>query len=377
MMNLVPANVTHLDSVVQLEKATFPDDAISKRSFRRFIESSTADFFVMLNDKRVVGYYVVLFRNNTNLARLYALVLSPQFRGKGLGKQLLQHAEDRADLRHCLFLRTEVATSNQIAQQLFINAGFRAVELREAYFPPSTSQSQDALILQKLLPRYELGEDNSVGATERYVPMMTQSTEFTCGPASLLMALDYFGRPTADASQEELEIWREATTIYMTSGHGGCGPHGLARAAFKRGLSVRVAVNTDDALFIDSVRQEQKKEVMQRIQQADIDYLHRHGVTIDVCDYGVAELKADLGAGKLILALISTYHFDGVRAPHWVLICAADDDFIYINDPDYDTLPWESPTERQYLPIPIATFNKAFGFGGRKQKAAVIVGRAD
>jgi len=115
---------------------------------------------------------------------------------------------------------------------------------------------------------------------------------------------------------------------------------------------------------------------MQRIQQADIDYLNRHGVAIDVCDYGVAELKADLGEGRLVLALISTYHFDGIRAPHWVLICAADDDFIYINDPDYDTLPWESPTERQYLPIPIATFNKAFGFGGRKQKAAVIVGNS-
>ena len=75
----------------------------------------------------------------------------------------------------------------------------------------------------------------------------------------------------------------QATTIYMTSGHGGCGPHGLARAAFKRGLSVRVAVNTDDALFIDSVRQEQKKEVMQRIQQADIDYLNRHGVAMLMC----------------------------------------------------------------------------------------------
>ena len=94
MMNLVPANVTHLDSVVQLEKATFPDDAISKRVFAGLSGRTRQDFFVMLNDKRVVGYYVVLFRNNTNLARLYALVLSPQFRGNGFGKQLLQHAED-------------------------------------------------------------------------------------------------------------------------------------------------------------------------------------------------------------------------------------------------------------------------------------------
>ena len=29
----------------------------------------------------------------------------------------------------------------------------------------------------------------------------------------------------------ELRVWREATTIFMTSGHGGCGPDGLALAA--------------------------------------------------------------------------------------------------------------------------------------------------
>ena len=159
----------------------------------------------------------------------------------------------------------------------------------------------------------------------------------------------------------------------MTSGHGGCGPHGLARAALKRGLTARVEVNTDSALFIESVRQPQKKVVLQRIQAADKLYLQEQGVTINVRDYTLALLKADLAAGGLVMALISTYQFDGIRAPHWVLICAADDDFVYINDPDYDTLPWESSTQRQYLPIPVDTFNKAFGYGGRKQKAAVVV----
>ena len=77
------------------------------------------------------------------------------------------------------------------------------------------------------------------------------------------MAMDYFDRPSTDPAAEELEIWREATTIYMTSGHGGCGPHGLARAAYNRGLSARVEVNTDSPLFIESVRQVQKKDVMQ------------------------------------------------------------------------------------------------------------------
>jgi len=31
--------------------------------------------------------------------------------------------------------------------------------------------------------------------------------------------------------EEEINLWREATTIFMTSGHGGCHPIGLALAA--------------------------------------------------------------------------------------------------------------------------------------------------
>ena len=38
---------------------------------------------------------------------------------------------------------------------------------------------------------------------------------------------------TMDAN-DEIRIWREATTVFMTSGHGGCGPYGLALAAHRR-----------------------------------------------------------------------------------------------------------------------------------------------
>jgi hypothetical protein len=37
----------------------------------------------------------------------------------------------------------------------------------------------------------------------------------------------------------ELRLWREATTIFMTSGHGGCGPYGLALSAYRRGFPWR------------------------------------------------------------------------------------------------------------------------------------------
>ena len=51
--------------------------------------------------------------------------------------------------------------------------------------------------------------------------------------------------PKSDFSRtHELQLWREANTIFMGSdGHGGCGATGLALAAHRRGFEVEVWVN--------------------------------------------------------------------------------------------------------------------------------------
>ncbi|MDX1706647.1 ribosomal protein S18-alanine N-acetyltransferase [Pseudidiomarina sp.] len=368
---LTRASREHLDALERIETASFITDRISRRSFRRFIDQDIGDFQVLLSDGEVVGYYIVLYRQATQLARLYSLAVAPEHRRRGFGTKLLDAAENDADERHCLFMRLEVKTDNFVAQAMYHKAGYYDMEIRAEYY----EDDSDALVLQKLLPSFELPEGSN--GTQRLVPYRTQTTDFTCGPASLLMAMAYFDIPSNDAHYEELEIWREATTIFMTSGHGGCGPHGLARAALKRGMQVTLHVSVDGPLLLDSVRNNDKKQVMARIQEYDIASLKEAGVPIVVGDYTVSQLIADLNNGKLVVALISTYVFDESKAPHWVLICAADDNYVYINDPDQDTFPWQSAANRQYLPIPIATFRRAFGFGRRKQKAALVLEKSD
>ncbi|MEX1220903.1 MAG: peptidase C39 family protein [Idiomarina sp.] len=364
--SLERATLAHVPELVAIEQRSFHIDRISERSFKRFISQNIGDFRVALLNDRVVGYYIVLYRQATNLARLYSLAVDPDFRRRGIGRTLLAEAEHDADERHCLFLRLEVQLDNQAALALYHQQNYYDMEIRAEYYEDDT----DALVLQKLLPRYQPSGEH------RLVPYLTQSTEFTCGPASLLMAMAYFDIPSAEHQHEELEIWREATTIFMTSGHGGCGPHGLARAAVRRGMAVTVHVSKAGPLLMDSVRNEEKKRIMSRIQQADINALESAGVPIEVGDYSLDQLRRDLDGGKLVVALISTYVFDQSKAPHWVLICAADDEYVYINDPDQDTFAWQSPADRQYLPIPYNTFKRAFGYGSRKQKAALVLSAA-
>lgn len=86
-----------------------------------------------------------------------------------------------------------------------------------------------------------------------------QTTEFTCGPASLMMAMNSLDNLLVMEQRLELDLWRESTTIFMTSGHGGCHPVGLANAAKLRGFEAKVFLNQQTPLFIDGVRSLHKK----------------------------------------------------------------------------------------------------------------------
>lgn len=366
-VHISPAQPEHLDALLEIDRICFPYDAMSRRSLRRFMQHEHGDFVVLRDESRVIGYAILLFRQATKLCRLYSFAVHPDFQSTGLGQRLMDYCIEQARAVHCLFLRTEVKADNERALEFFRRFGFVHLGLRSDYY----DDHSDAVVVQKQLHFFDSAK------VPRLVPLLTQSTEFTCGPASLLMAMGWFGIPPANPQHEELEIWREATTIYMTSGHGGCGPHGLARAAHRRGLQVELYASQAGPVLLDSVRNEQKRHVMTRIQEADIAALKAAGVKMRHRDYALSRLEKDLNAGKLVIALISTWQFDRQKAPHWVLLTAIDQEYVYLNDPDDDLLPWQTITERQYLPIPRATFEKAFAYGSSRLRAAVVLSQRE
>jgi hypothetical protein len=194
-------------------------------------------------------------------------------------------------------------------------------------------------------------------------PYYAQTTDFTCGAASLMMAMKELKPEVVFDQRTEIQIWREATTVFMTSGHGGCGPHGLAYAAAKRGFNTEVYVSHHRPLFVEGVRNESKKQILELVH---LDFLHKlqeFQVPVHHCILSLNQLQQRLEDGALPLVLISTYRFDGKKAPHWVLLVDMDDQFVYINDPDPDDDDEQrSLLDKHYLPI-----------GQNRLRCAVIV----
>lgn len=345
-----------------LEQRCFDQDRLSRRSFRRLIASDTADICVWDDDGAILGYVCLLYRRGTALSRIYSIAINPDARGQGLARSLMKHAEAAAADRQCTHLRLEVRPDNAGAIQLYRQLGYRQFAAVDDYY----ADHSPALRMEKRV-RF-LAVKPAVN-----VPFYAQSTQFSCGAASLLMAMGALTPSRPMARNEELQLWREATTIFMTSGHGGCGPHGLALAAWRRGYNVELFLNQQGPLFLDGVRDQDKKAVMTLVQEDFMNALADSTVTLHDTALTAAELAAHARAGRIPVVLISTYRMNRNKAPHWVVVTAADDTCLYVHDPDVDDDDESSATDNVHVPIPLAQFDAMARFGSQGLRTALVL----
>ncbi|KAA5605252.1 GNAT family N-acetyltransferase [Roseospira marina] len=358
---LRPARLEDLDALVRLEAAAFETDRLSRRSFRRFIEHGRADCTLAEVGGRLLGYALILFRDGTALARLYSIAVTPDARGQGIGAHLVRAAEAAALERDCVLLRLEVRADNGPAQALYRRLGYRPFgRLRDYY-----EDHADAVRMQRAL--------RAVAASHTAPPYYAQTTDFTCGPAALMMALAALKPGQPLDRRTEFRLWREATTIFMAAGHGGCEPFGLALAAVRRGLRVRVHVNQPPPYFLDSVRDPDKRDVMV-LTQADFgEQAAAVSMPIHESALTMAELRAALDGGAVAVLLVSHYRMLGDRAPHWVLVFGHDGRRALVHDPWVEPDDLETPLAAADLPIPWSELDRMARYGRRPLQAALIL----
>lgn len=356
------AKLSDLTQLVEVENACFSYDQMARRNFHWMIKHGHSLFLVLEYKGLLVGYGLVLINKGTSLARLYSICTVKEFQGFGLASKLMtQLEESAADDENCVYLRLEVKADNRGAIKLYKKRGYVKFTQKENYYDDGST----ALCFEKRIRTLKK-------APKLNVPYHQQGTEFTCGPSCLLMAMKTFNPKFEMSLSNELQIWREATTIFMTSGHGGCGPRGLALSAWRRGYRAEVYLSQSSALFVDSVRNKEKKKVIElvhkdfekKIQETNIK-THKKRLTL-------VDLKSTLKKGGVPLVLITTYHFDNNHTPHWVVVTAYEDGFVYIHDPD-QTGEYEGVISRLHIPIPEDQFLKISRWGRSKISATVVV----
>lgn len=356
------ASKADIDALNQLETACFDSDRISRRSFRWMIEKGHSLLLVAEAGKQLAGYVLLLYSQGTSLGRVYSLAVDAAFRKAGIAQRLMAAAESMALEAGRSFLRLEVRPDNQRAISLYQKLGYQRFDIVSDFY----EDHSDALRMMKVL--HHLPE-----VSHPAVAHYSQTTDFSCGPACLMMAMKSFDPALVLERQLELQLWREATTIFMTSGHGGCSPHGLALAAQRRGLNVTLLTNTRAVPFVDGVRSEDKKAVIECVHQDFVRQLNAADITQIQAPVNIALLAPYLQQGGLALVLISSYRLNQSKSPHWVLLVSVSDTFVYFHDPDVAWDDNKSVTDSGYIPVTHKEFNRMLGYGKSRYQAAVVV----
>lgn len=359
------AQASDIDALCDIENQSFDIDRLNRRAFKRFVGSETARLSVAARGDTIVGYALVIFRRNVALARLYSLAVAPDMRGQGIGRALIARAEELSLDFGAPILRLEVSQKNQTAIDLFASAGYREFALYPDYYP---DHSNALRMERELVP--------NAMVLPSPIHFYHQTLPFTCGPAALMMAMNALDADVAMDRNLEIALWREATTIFMTSGHGGCGPLGLALAAHKRGFDAEVLSSRDGPLFVDTVRKPKNREVVELVHYDFARQAQDAGIPVTTGPFGVAEIEQRTKQGKMALVLISQYRIYGDKIPHWVVVSGFDDRFVYVSDPDIgeDHEPFNG-SDCLSVPILRHEFDLMARYGRDKLQAAVFVNK--
>ncbi len=217
----------------------------------------------------------------------------------------------------------------------------------------------------------------SPGTVALRVPHYRQTTDFTCGPSSLMMAMRALRPGNRTDRALELQLWREANTIFMgpSGGHGGCSALGLALAARRRGFAAEVYVNHRGVLLGTRTRSKERSEVMRVLHARDLAEARAAGIPVHYESLDVPALEQSLGSGFLPIVLNSMRYLHNDGTAHWFVVTGIDADNVYVNDPWVSVSKGKTARDVTGAVIPRRLFGKVTTYGEKRERAAVLIGR--
>src|SRR5262249_35951328 len=337
-------------------------DRISRRAFRRFLVSPNAAVIVAESDGRCAGYALALFRDKTDTARLYSIAVAPHLGGRRVGSELIKAAEAAALERGAARLGLEVREENHPAIGLYRKSGYRPIGRRQHYY----EDKAHALRFEKRLAP-------DIARLRDTPPYFHQTTEFTCGPACMMMALAWADPAFRPTPALELKLWREATTIFMTSGPGGCDPYGVAVTLKRHGLDPEIRASHAGPYFLDTVRSQDRRRVMRLAQEEFRREAQSLKIPIHVAPPTESVLMETFEKGGVAIVLVSGYRMVRRNVPHWVFAFGRDGRYVLVHDPAAVRDENGKAVAPETYAIPSSEFHRMTRYGRDDLRAAIVI----
>ena len=139
---LRPMRPDDLDAVLDIERDIY-SHPWTQGNFRDSLHAGYS-CWVMERGTQLIGYGVLML--GVEEAHLLNLSIARRWQRQGLGRELLRHFIALAQQFEARRLFLEVRPSNVSARGLYVEAGFRELSVRPAYYPAHSGR-EDAILM--------------------------------------------------------------------------------------------------------------------------------------------------------------------------------------------------------------------------------------
>jgi hypothetical protein len=203
-------------------------------------------------------------------------------------------------------------------------------------------------------------------------PYYSQTSTFTCGAVTALLALEIRGSggfgDDDDNRDVEIDFWRQA------SNYPSCEPIGLAVAL--REALVDVFLDSDGPVLLESYSGGFDRTFREELQANSLRKAERSDISVRRERVSVGEVAARVGAGELALLLLDLEPMFGFSVPHWVLAHAAAEGVVFIEDPWISTAWSETWVDSHELPIAIEELDRMMAWSDAGYRGVIFLTRA-
>ena len=134
-----------IPGIMEIEAASF-SDPWSQNGVEAYIDDPYGGILVAGEGGRILGY--AIFHCSFEDCELYNIAVSPAFRRRGAGRELIKAVFYEARRRGAERVLLEVRRSNAPARTLYGTTGFKTIGERKNYYDGPT---EDAVIMERKL----------------------------------------------------------------------------------------------------------------------------------------------------------------------------------------------------------------------------------
>lgn len=140
------ATIHDVEQLVELEKESFTSCWKKEHFEYELLENPFSRLYCLEENNQLIGYAGIWITFET--AQITTIAVKKEFRGKGLGKELLNHLINVAKEAMCELITLEVRISNDVAISLYQEDGFKINHIKEKYYQDN---GEDAYYMIKYL----------------------------------------------------------------------------------------------------------------------------------------------------------------------------------------------------------------------------------